>query len=53
MLLPPVGFRELLQQPPPGLLSIRAHVPGQQQGPAIIFISRDPQDSMSISCIAP
>src|SRR3712207_603122 len=34
MLLLPVGVRELLQQPPPGLLSIRAHVPSQQQAPA-------------------
>src|SRR5919107_370436 len=34
MLLLPVGLRELLQQPPPGLLSIRVHVPGQQQATA-------------------
>ena len=53
MLLPPAGIREILQQPPPGFLSIRAHVPGKQQDPATTFINRDPQYSSSVSCIAP
>jgi hypothetical protein len=53
MLLLPVGFRELLQQPPPGLLPIRAYVPRQQQGPAGTVISRHPRVSLSATCIAP